>query len=210
MVSSSSLVLTYLKTIPDENTQLFHIYHISRLVKLEIKAHTCQYSSSVAHYTSTPSHHLVLVLLESCTSLMVFMICVFIFEVFKKAICCLEKVFLHNIINLEWLLVLSKDVTDAIGSNSCSLTQVLGLVMIDCCDANCAFKSCTFMVLQVFWQGNPSHRSCTLFYNAAPNSCSLSALPLHCTSNKQALNKNKQKIIFFAFSRCLLLASQPC
>jgi len=37
-----------------------------------------------------------------------------IFEVFKKAVCCLEKGFLHNIAIFEWLLVFSKDVTDAI------------------------------------------------------------------------------------------------
>jgi len=41
-----------------------------------------------------------------------------IFEVFKKAIRCLEKVFLHNVI-FEWLLVFSKDMTDAIESKSC-------------------------------------------------------------------------------------------
>jgi len=36
-----------------------------------------------------------------------------IFEVFKKAVCCLEKGFLHNIAIFEWLVVSSNDVTDA-------------------------------------------------------------------------------------------------
>ena len=42
-----------------------------------------------------------------------------IFEVFKKANCCLEKGFLLNIAVFEWLLLFSKDVTDAIESKSC-------------------------------------------------------------------------------------------
>ena len=49
----------------------------------------------------------------------------FIFKVVKKAIRCLEKGFPHNFAVFEWLLVFSKNVTDAIGSNSCGLT--LGL-----------------------------------------------------------------------------------
>jgi len=56
----------------------------------------------------------------------------FIVEVFKKAICCFEKGFLHNIAIFSWLLVFSKDVTDVIGSNSCGLTLVPGLVKIGC------------------------------------------------------------------------------
>jgi len=42
-----------------------------------------------------------------------------IFEVLKKANCCLEKGFLLNIAVFEWLLLFSKDVTDAIESKSC-------------------------------------------------------------------------------------------
>ena len=41
-----------------------------------------------------------------------------IFEVFKKAIRCLEKVFLDSAV-FEWLLVFSKDMTDALESKSC-------------------------------------------------------------------------------------------
>jgi len=53
---------------------------------------------------------------------MSFTLCVLLL-VFKKAICYLEEGFLHNIAIFEWLLlVFSKDVTDVIGSNSCSLT----------------------------------------------------------------------------------------
>jgi len=38
--------------------------------------------------------------------------------VFKKAIRCLEKVFLDSAV-FEWLLVFSKDMTDALESKSC-------------------------------------------------------------------------------------------
>ena len=69
----------------------------------------------------------------------------FIVEVFKKAICCFEKGFLHNIAIFEWLLVFSKGVTDVIGSNSCGLTLVPGLMKIDCRAASCAVKARLFV-----------------------------------------------------------------
>jgi len=40
MVSSSSLAVMSSENNPDENTQLCHVHHISRLVKLEEKALT--------------------------------------------------------------------------------------------------------------------------------------------------------------------------
>jgi len=38
--------------------------------------------------------------------------------VFKKAICCLEKGFLHNTAIFKWLLVFSKDMTETIENKS--------------------------------------------------------------------------------------------
>jgi len=53
---------------------------------------------------------------------------VFIDEVFKNAIFCFEKGFLQNIAIFEWLIVFTKDVKDATGSNSCSHTVGSGVL----------------------------------------------------------------------------------
>ena len=116
MVSSSSFGAHVFKNHPDENTQLCHIHHISRLVKLEGKALT--------HINILPqmllhihSHSLTSPCSGIAGELHFFNglhdLC-FIFKVVKKAIRRLEKGFLRDIADFEWLLVFSKDVTDAV------------------------------------------------------------------------------------------------
>ena len=57
--------------------------------------------------TAFPSHCLVEVLWESCTFYGLHGLC-FIIKVFKKAICCFEKGFLHNIAISNGFLCLSR------------------------------------------------------------------------------------------------------
>ena len=92
MVSHSSLALMSSKTILMK-TQLCHIHHISRLVKLEGKAFTrinilLQLLLDIA---AIPSLHLVVVLRETCTSLMAFTISVLFLKSSKRPSAALRK-----------------------------------------------------------------------------------------------------------------------
>ena len=94
----------------------------------------------------------------------------FIAEVFKKAICC-KKGFLQNISIFEWLIVSTKDVTDATGSNSYGLILGSGVwwrFTAVLSAASCVFKSRIFVACKGVGQVNPSRSSRAMFWNAAP------------------------------------------
>ena len=135
-----------LKNNPDENTQLCHIHHISRLVKLEGKALT-RVNILPQLLLHIHSHSLTL----PCGSIEgelhffngLHNLC-FIFKVVKKTIRCLEKGFLHNFAVFEWLLLFSKDMTDAISPLSTSRPQSNGWVVLVYINTTCVVVFCLF------------------------------------------------------------------
>ena len=86
MVSSSSLALMSSKTRLMKTHKLCYIHHISRLVKLKGKHSHASISFFSCSSTSTaiPSHRLVAVLRENCTSLMAFTVSVLFFKSSKR------------------------------------------------------------------------------------------------------------------------------